>query len=519
MNEKNPQMRKSSYCLDKTRKKLLSLWLAVLFLFFGTACAIYGWTLLLEDKSAWTYMEYIKLVVGWGGTLGLLGLGLHMTYTSLRDALFPAKSTLARSIRSQLPYPDSAPEIHELFGMVDRDIEANGQWFDHVAVGKEWVLGDMASYIPRIRVFFGRDEIRTRTSGERVNTSRIIELYILDDRRQTQITTLRNPRELQPLLDCISLRAPDALCRPYSEYSSWRRKSDTEWENMLREYRVKQGEREMESFQNRNKDDVADQNMILTCPDGSVTSRVTPESIRQMLTQCLEQGEGTFSLAPGQPILQNNIRFIQLECFAAFYEDTENPSWQELTEFGEAELTMKMTSGETGKTVQFARVLQTDIQTAEQILYTWFQGTLPDFTNWEAAPLSMEPEPPAERAVLPPHLGLLSSSGVFQSHDRFTLEDVDVAAQGLEDKSYQMVDLTLPGGYLWMRIQGGDKTDGRCKISVTRADSDKLRYFRNISTHRQAASWLREFAEGTFHPDWKEWKDYTRQAAKESKKK
>lgn len=69
-----------------------------------------------------------------------------------------------------------------------------------------------------------------------------------------------------------------------------------------------------------------------------------------------------------------------------------------------------------------------------------------------------------------------------------------------------------------MGIYGGDKTDGRCRVSVTRADPDKLRYFRNLCTHRQAAAWLREFARGTFRPDWKEWKDYTRQAEKESKK-
>lgn len=108
--------------------------------------------------------------------------------------------------------------------------------------------------------------------------------------------------------------------------------------------------------------------------------------------------------------------------------------------------------------------------------------------------------------------------GVFQSHDRFTIEDVEVAARGLQDGSYQSVDLTLPGGYLWMRIQGGDKTDGRCRIFVTRADPDQLRYFRNLCTHRQAAAWLMEFAQGKFRPDWKQWKDYTRQAQKDFKK-
>ena len=113
------------------------------------------------------------------------------------------------------------------------------------------MLGDQASFIPRIRVFFGRDETTTRRRGERMITTRILELHILDDRRQHQMTTLRKPRELRALLECISLRAPDALCRPYREYASWCQKSDTEWEDMLREYRVKQGEREMADFKYR----------------------------------------------------------------------------------------------------------------------------------------------------------------------------------------------------------------------------------------------------------------------------
>ena len=69
-----------------------------------------------------------------------------------------------------------------------------------------------------------------------------------------------------------------------------------------------------------------------------------------------------------------------------------------------------------------------------------------------------------------------------------------------------------------MRIHAGDASDGRCKMLVTRADTDKLRYFRNQCNHRQAADWLNAFAKGTFQPDWKEWKDYTRKAEKEYKK-
>lgn len=509
------------YCRSITRKKLMSLWLAALLLFMGLAVCIYGWMELQADKSAWDYMEYVKLVIGWIAGLFLLGAGIATVYTAFRDAFWPEKSTLARSIRSQLPYPDAAPEVKELFAMVDQDIAANGQWFDNrVAVGKEWVLGDEASYIPRIRVFFGRDEIRSRSSGNRVNTTRIVELHILDDRRQHQITTLRNPKELKSLLDCISLRAPDALCRPYNECSSWCQKSDMEWENMLREYRVKQGNREMKAFQ--EKDIAVNQNMTLTFPDGSVTSRVTPDLIRQAMEECLEQGEGVFSLSCGRPLERNGIRFTEMECFAFFYEDMYEPTKEELEEFGEAELFLKMTSGmagEEGKALLYGRTCQMDIKSAQKTLLAWLNGEIPDLQNWDAMHPIEQRGPQKKRESVPPHLGLMSSSGVFQSHDRFTVEDVEVAAEGLKEGNYQMIDLTMPGGYLWMRVQAGDKADGRCKVSVTRADPDKLRFFRNLCTHKQAAVWLVEFAKGKFQPDWKDWKDYTRQAEKEFKKK
>lgn len=395
--KRNPGMPEGGYCLERTRKRLSHLGLALIFLFLGLALGVYGWIELQEDKSAWEYEEYIKLAVGCLGALGFTAAGLYTGYVALRDAFWPQNSVLAKSIRSQLPYPEEAPGVGELFAMVDKDIQENGLWFDRVAVGKEWVLGDEASYIPRIRAAFGRDEIRSRQVNGRVQSSRIIELYLLDDRRQVQITTLRNPRELEPLLDCIHLRAPDALIRPYSEYSQWRQKSEEEWQRALRDYQLRQGKRETEEFLSHSA------------------------------------GEGTRSAG----------------------------------------------------TADLAKLLATKKK--------------------KEAPVSG-------------HLGLMSAAGVFQSHDTFTLEDVQAAGDGLIEGSYQSVDLTMPNGYLWMRIQTGDKTDGRCNVFTTRAGGDKLRYFKCRCTHRQAAAWLVEFARGTFHPEGGEWKEYTQEVEKEAKK-
>lgn len=67
-------------------------------------------------------------------------IGVCMSVVAVRDAFFPAKSKLARSIRAQLPFPDEAPGMAELFAMVDNDLAQNGMWFGPVGVGKEWVL-------------------------------------------------------------------------------------------------------------------------------------------------------------------------------------------------------------------------------------------------------------------------------------------------------------------------------------------------------------------------------------------
>lgn len=517
--KQNPGMPTGGYCLEKTRKQLSSLGIAVIMLFLGVCCAVYTWVELQEGTAAWETEDYIKMIVGGVGGLGLLLCGIYTAYISVRDAFWPEKSTLARSIRSQLPYPDAAPNVAELFAMVDKDIDENGLWFDKVAVGKEWVLGDEANYIPNIRVFFGRDDIRTHRSGNRVNSTRIVELHILDDRKQHHIMSLRNPRELEPLLNCISLRAPDALRKPYSEYHKWIGKSDMEWENMLREFRVKQGNREMTAFAFGNTDAELQQNITLTCPDKSVTSRVTPELIHQCMMECLRDGEGTFSLALGCPIEQYNVRYVELGCFAAFYgdpEDMENLSPKEMTELGKAELFLKTTAvGEAGKNLYSGHFLNTDIRTAEEILNGWLKGIIPNMTGWEATPMWQKKEQKKSKEMPPSHLALLTPSGVYQSHNRFTIEDVEVAAEGLAEGTYQMVELVLTGGYLLMRIDGGTKMDGRCTVTVTKPDGAKLRFLKNQCTHRQAAAWLIEFSKGNFAPDWNDWKDCTRQANRE----
>ncbi len=243
--KQQPDGPEEGYCLQRTRYRLANLGWAALFLVIGGGLAALFLYQAPADKSGWELADYGTFAVAGIGGFGFLAAAVYEGWTSLRDALFPEKSRLARSIRSQLPYPDEAPPVQELFAMVDRDIRENGQQFDRTYVGKEWLLGDDASLLSRIRVVFDRDETTIRHRGGRTQSSRIIQLYILDDRKQVQATGLRNPSELQPLLTCLKLRCPEALFRPYSEYLDYCGKSEEEWQALMREYNVRKAQREL----------------------------------------------------------------------------------------------------------------------------------------------------------------------------------------------------------------------------------------------------------------------------------
>lgn len=234
--KRNPGMPAGGYCLSRTRRRFSYLGIALLLLFISFAVGVFSLSLLMEDKTGWDYTDYIRLAVGILGTLALLAGGIYEGYTAVRDTFFPEKSRLAASIRSQLPFPDGAPGYRELFHMVDKDIEENGQKFDRVYVGTEWILGDDASYIPLIRAVFGRNELKRVTGGRSTQYQRIVQLYIVDSRRQVQITGLRDPRQLNPLLACIHEHAPAAYFGDYDQYIGYCAKNDEEWAAMEREY-------------------------------------------------------------------------------------------------------------------------------------------------------------------------------------------------------------------------------------------------------------------------------------------
>lgn len=150
---------------------------------------------------------------------------------------------------------------------------------------------------------------------------------------------------------------------------------------------------------------------------------------------------------------------------------------------------------------------------AEKALSDWLGGRQPATNGWTPVRL-LSGQPPRQDQghyePKPPELALVSAQGVSQHHTSFTMEDVQVAADGIVDGSYRQVDLIHTGGWLGMWVTTGDAGDGRCTVVTTRVDPDRLRFFKTKCTHRQAAAWLMEFAQGQFQPNWKEWRDCTK---------
>ena len=359
------------YCLQRTRGRLAGLILAGLFIaggglavwFFMMAQSMpYEAEQLQEDLS---FGYYLIPVLGFGAIL----VGLFLAYQSLRDALYPEKSALAQSIRDQLPYPDEAPPVKELFAMVDRDLRENGVWFGKLGVGREWVLGDKVSRIPRIRGVFHRIERNTRHAGERTVVTRLYEVWIVDDRQRLQVTSLRSREELEGAIDCLRQRAPAAMSGGYGsrEYSDLVYAREEQQYAQERAYRKRTAQAEAQARQEQERQA---QNQVLTLPDGSVTSRITPEDLRQLLLRPDRTGETSpFQLVPGIPFQGAQHTFSRLACLPGGAGEP-------------ARILLEEYPGTPGAPGRYAWTRDLSTGEAETVLRGWLRGEVPSLDGW-----------------------------------------------------------------------------------------------------------------------------------------
>lgn len=367
-----PDGPEEGYCLQRTRGRLTGLIPAAL-LAVGGGLAIWFFAVAetmpyeaerLKEEISFGY--YLIPVAGTGAIL----VGLFLAYRSLRDALHPEKSTLAQSIRDQLPYPEEAPPVKELFAMVDQDLKQNGQWCGKLGVGREWVLGDEVSSIPRIRGVFSRVERHTRHAGKRTQVTYLYEIRIVDDRRQQQVTSLKSKREVEEAMDCLRQRAPAAV---FGEYNS-REYNDLiyakEEEQQYAQERAYRNRAAQFEEQNRREQEQRAQNQVLTLPDGSVTSRITWDTIHQLLRQPDQTGEtAPFQLVPGVPFQGQGRTFSRLVCLAG---GTAQPT----------RILMEEYSGTPNVSGQYAWARDLSAGEAETVLRGWLRGEIPALDGW-----------------------------------------------------------------------------------------------------------------------------------------
>ena len=367
--KQQPDGPEEGYCLQRTRGQLIQLVWAAVFLLVGASGAAWLVSAWMEDHTTWEYMDYITLIISGVAAVGGTAAAIYEVYIALRDTLCPAKSTLAKSIRSQLPYPDEAPPVQELFAMVDQDIKENGQWFGKLAIGKKWVLGDEVSSISRIRGVFGRNERRISNSGGRTRATLIVQLWIVDDRRQLQLTDLKTPQELEGAMDCLYRLAPAAMFGGYDskEYNALVHASEEEWQASERAYRQRKARFEE---QERQEQERQAQNQVLTLPDGSVTSRISGDSLRQLLLQCRRVGETrSFQLVPGVPFRGEGRTFSRLVCFPGGGQEP-------------VQLFLEEYSGSPSETGKYGWLSEVSLGEAETALGNWIRGDIPSLTGW-----------------------------------------------------------------------------------------------------------------------------------------
>ncbi len=232
----SPHGAAEGYCLSRTRKKLNQLPIGILMLFVAVCVGVYA----LYGELDALYKQLLAGVMA----AGLLALGGYVSFAAVRDSFFPAGSQLARSIRSQLPYPDEAPEVDELFRMVDADLGDDPLWVGSIGIGKEWVLGDSASLISRIRGIFTIDRIEHhRRSNGGSTTTRILELVLVDDRWNQAVTDFKSPQDLQNAADCLAGRVPEARRGGGSARAAFCGMKEEEREAFLQEFDRRQAAR------------------------------------------------------------------------------------------------------------------------------------------------------------------------------------------------------------------------------------------------------------------------------------
>ena len=489
----SPHGAQEGYCLAKTRKRLVRLAVGLPLLALAAACFWFSQYAPEEErKELW-------MVLAMGAVAAVAGL--YLSVTAVRDSFFPEKSALAASIRSQLPHPEEAPPVGELFAMVDSDLREHGLWFGPVGVGDEWVLGTTeANYLPRLCGVYTIDRM-VRNAARK--PAREMALVLIDDRFQLHRTDfLSSPQDLQAAADAIALRAPDAVRGQNDDYRQLLYMKEEQQEQFLRERRRRTGERAASEARRARQDAAGgDHAMTLTLADGTATSRLDDDAVAAALDRCLDGGADTvFFLTPARPLDAGGTPLAELEC--QIWPQASPP----------VTLLAKVAPANGG--IPTAGFVKPCVPAeAKAVLLAWRRGEAPALDGWDAVSLAVGqpgPRPDASPAML----WLEGPEGRQQFTD-FSDEDVALAADGLADGTYTFAGYSGPGGLPFFYAEAGDETDGRCRVRAAQPAGGQggYRVYETRMSARQAAEALRAFRAGRLQRD-RSWKDVTKEYQK-----
>lgn len=363
--------------------------------------------------------------------------------------------------------------------MVDDDLKDHAQWFGPVGIGRTWVLGDGVNKIDRIRGIFVVNELHQHHTKTGVRTSRNMELVLIDDRWQRTATSFRDLKDLQAAAECLHLRVPEAAWGSNSQNMDFWTMDESAREDFERDFRQRQNRRTSEAAQREILSD-GPQDMILKRRGGEVTSRVTASLVEEQLKRCLDGQESGFELTPTRPLETQGRTLRSLDCFV----QTENG--------GAVLLLLELAPRPGEENLALAKVL--DRREALAVLTAWLRREAPDLSSWDLRRLYAPAQTPKSQSRQShAKLSLVYASGAAENHTTFTQEDVRLAAEGLVDGTYQLVDLTHSAGYLWIRVTAGDKMDARCTVEATKPGGPELEFFITKMPPREAAAWLTDY--------------------------
>lgn len=270
---------------------------------------------------------------------------------SILSMRYPDRGVLGKSL---LSYTDGTKygNVRSLFLRIDEDMAANGRKFGYLWVGEEWVLGDEAMRIERIRGIFRIKIWR----GKRHEYA----ICLVDDRRNVQTTNIDRESHLDGCYYYLTGLLPHTFRgESMGEYGEFIGMDDEKLEEFNRTYADKQ---RMQGESSKKDEDTVE--FVFQGTDGIPTSHVSPKMMYEALDGM--EPDSVVWLTPGKPLPVGTTNSYTLSCHRE-------------TEFNRYSIGLFMNIDQPQLFVQ-----ELALEGAKVIFADYFaKRCIPDLTGWE----------------------------------------------------------------------------------------------------------------------------------------